>query len=49
MYIWEAFISRIGDSDQSLLFWYLPILFLGLASVGGGSSLIILGIKRLET
>ena len=30
IYIWEAFILRIGEPDQSLLFWYLPILFIGL-------------------
>jgi hypothetical protein len=28
-YILEAIVKRAGDPDQSLLFWYLPILFIG--------------------
>ena len=28
-YIFEAYISQIGNPDQSLLFWYLPFLFAG--------------------
>ena len=45
-YVWEAFISRIGEADQSLLFWYLPILFLGIILTGGGLALIAFGCKR---
>ena len=30
MYVYEAIIVRVGEPDQSLLFWYLPILFLGI-------------------
>lgn len=28
-YILEAIVKRAGDPDQSLLFWYLPMLFIG--------------------
>lgn len=49
VYVWEALISRIGDPDQSLLFWYLPFLFMGVLATGGGLALIFLGIKRLKT
>ncbi|MCZ6803990.1 MAG: hypothetical protein O7D86_08680 [Proteobacteria bacterium] len=48
MYVWEAFISRIGDPDQSLLFWYLPILFLGLVLGGVGVSMFLIGVKPLK-
>lgn len=33
MYVREAIIARAGEPDQSLLFWYLPILFLGVIAV----------------
>ena len=49
MYVWGAFISRLGEPDQSLLFWYLPILFLGIAVGGGGISLLVFGLKTTET
>lgn len=48
MYFWEAIISRIGDPDQSLIFWYLPILFLGTIGIIGGLILLIYGIKKLK-
>ena len=28
LYVWEGILVRIGDPDQSLLFWYLPVLFI---------------------
>lgn len=49
MYAWEAVISRIGDPDQSLLFWYLPILFIGIFAMLGGLLLLYLGRTRLRT
>jgi len=48
MYFWEAIITRIGDPDQSLIFWYLPILFLGLIGILGGVALLAQGIKRIR-
>jgi len=48
MYVWGAIISRVGDPDQSLLFWYLPILFLGLGAGGVGVLLLIFGINRIR-
>ena len=33
MYVLEAIIARIGEADQSLLFWYLPILFIGIIGI----------------
>jgi hypothetical protein len=48
MYIWEAVVSRIGDYDQSLIFWYLPILFIGAFTTVGGFLLVLLGLKQVR-
>jgi len=48
MYVWEAIVVRAGDPDQSLLFWYLPILFLGIIGAAGGLALFIRGIRQLR-
>lgn len=47
-YIKEALIARIGDPDQSLLFWYLPILFIGIMTTGAGLAACTWGIIRLR-
>lgn len=49
MYLWEGIIVRIGDSDQSLIFWYLPILFIGFFSLGSGIVLFIRSYKKIKT
>jgi hypothetical protein len=48
IYIFEAIIARIGEPDQSLLFWYLPILFLGIFGIFIGLGIGILGAIRLK-
>jgi len=48
MYVLEAFVARLGDADQSLLFWYLPILFIGLFGIIVGAVLGILGYIGLR-
>ena len=48
MYAWEGVISRIGDPDQSLLFWYLPILFIGIFSLVGGVAMFLVCLKKLR-
>lgn len=47
MYVVEGVIATRGQADQSLLFWYLPILFLGLAGMGLGARLLYWGRKSL--
>ena len=47
-YITEAYIARRGEPDQSLLFWYLPLLFIGLIAFVSGLSSGIWGIIRLR-
>ena len=48
MYIWEAIISRMGDPDQSLIFWYLPILFIGAIAAVGGLSIFRRGLCQIR-
>jgi uncharacterized membrane protein len=48
MYFWEAIITKIGDSDQSLMFWYLPFMFIGLAGILAGLALLTWGMNRMR-
>ena len=48
MYISEAILARLGEPDQSLIFWYLPILFIGIAGIILGLGAGILGIIGLR-
>ena len=47
-YILEAYVARRGDPDQSLLFWYLPLLFVGFISFTTGLSASIWGFNSLR-
>ena len=47
-YILEACIARRGDPEQSLLFWYLPLLFVGFISFATGLGDSILGFNSLR-
>ena len=47
-YLMEAYIARIGEPDQSLLFWYLPLLFVGFITFVTGISTGIWGFIRLR-
>jgi hypothetical protein len=47
-YITEAYVARIGEPDQSLLFWYLPLLIVGLITFVAGLSTGIWGFIRLR-
>ena len=50
-YILEAIVKRAGDPDQSLLFWYLPILFTGIFGLLIGISLSVWGricLKKIK-
>ncbi len=47
-YILNAIIDRIDEPDQSLLFWYLPILLIGLAALKLGLGFGIWGFINLR-
>ena len=48
LYIIEAVIARAGEPDQSLLFWYLPVLYLGLIGMLIGTVMVVWGVSRLR-
>ena len=48
MYFVSAVLERVGEPDQSLLFWYLPILFIGIIGILLGAGAGILGILGLR-
>ena len=48
MYILEAIVARAGEPDQSLLFWYLPIVFMGLIGMVIGLGVCVWGVIRLK-
>ncbi len=47
-YIREAVLARVGEPDQSLLFWYLPILFLGVIAMLIGVGMVAWGVSRVR-
>jgi len=48
IYVLEAIVARLGEPDQSLLFWYLPILFIGIIGILIGLGIGIWGAIRLR-
>jgi len=49
LYVYGAIIARWGESDQSLLFWHLPLLFFGLLSFASGLAASLWGVNRIRT
>ena len=48
LYVTEGIIARAGEPDQSLLFWYLPILFMGIVVLVFGLALVRWAWLRLN-
>lgn len=48
MYFVSAVFERVGEPDQSLLFWYLPILMIGTIGILLGVGVGILGALGLR-
>ena len=49
MYLVQAIFMRVGNPDQSLMFWYLPILCIGIISLLIGIPVLGLGIFRIRS
>jgi len=47
-YFAEAVLARVGEPDQSLLFWYLPLLFAGVAAFFGGCTAAYFGFRAVR-
>ena len=41
-YVWDIAIGQAGQADRSMLFWGLPILFIGLFAIGAFVALVVL-------
>ncbi len=48
LYFKDAIFLRTGEADQSLIFWYLPFLFVGLGSLISGIVVAQAGLRRLK-
>jgi hypothetical protein len=48
MYILDAVVARAGEPDQSLLFWYLPILFFGVIAMLIGAGISAWEVSRVR-
>lgn len=47
-YVFGAVVDRLGEPDQSLLFWYLPFLLIGIMAVVAGAAAAVLGFFGLR-
>lgn len=44
-----GFFAVLDQADQSMAFWLLPFLFLGLAAAGVGAVLVVLWLLLVST
>ncbi len=49
MYFYEGVVIPWGNADQSLIFWYLPILFIGFVGIGFGLAALFWSVNRLKS
>ena len=47
-YAWDIVIGQADEPDRSMLFWGLPILFIGVTALAAGSALMIVARRRLR-
>ena len=48
-YAWDVVIGLAGEPDRSMLFWGLPILFIGILAVTVGLVLIVAAIRGIRS
>ncbi len=48
-YVWDVAIGQAGASDRSMIFWGIPILFIGIATLISGVGLIVLAVRNLRS
>ena len=47
-YIWDVAIQQADEPDRSMLFWGIPIAFIGVAAIAVGSSLTVVAKRSFE-
>lgn len=48
MYVFSAIIEPLGEPDQSLLFWLMPFLLVGVGATVLGVVLIAVGVTGIR-
>jgi hypothetical protein len=46
-YLWDIAVGESGEADRSMLFWGLPIVFVGLGAMAAGIGLAIVARRSL--
>ncbi|MDH5372758.1 MAG: hypothetical protein OEX97_07425 [Acidimicrobiia bacterium] len=47
-YAWDIVIGQADEPDRSMLFWGLPILFIGLIALATGGALVVVARRRIR-
>lgn len=47
-YLWDVVIGQAGEPDRSMLFWGLPVLFLGITALLAAAGLAWFARQRLS-
>lgn len=47
-YVWDIAILQAGEPDRSMLFWGLPIVFIGMVGLALGTGLAIYARRNLS-
>ncbi len=48
-YVWDIVIGQVGEADRSMLFWGLPIAFIGVGAIGSGVGLMWVARTRFSS
>jgi len=48
-YWWDVAIRQAGESDRSMFFWGLPILFIGVLATAIGLGLVVVAIRGFRS
>lgn len=44
-YLWDIVIGQAGEPDRSMLFWGLPIMFIGIFAVAAAGGLAYAAVR----
>jgi len=44
-YLWDIVIGQAGEPDRSMLFWGLPIMFIGIFAVAAAGGLTYAAVR----
>lgn len=48
-YIWDIVIQEAGESDRSMLFWGIPVVFIGVAALAIGIALAGFASRQIRS